>query len=96
MKLSTHAPVHAVLAAITLLPGGVHAVGELCDEGDWGCGGGSGTTPYWSQTCAPSNCCCAQDPYFVLRAALALTLKVKQRVVDHAWENVHATMLGLM
>jgi len=32
--------------------------------------------------------------HFVLRAAL--TLKVKQRVVDHAWENVHATMLGLM
>ena len=64
MKLSIHS--HAVLAAITLLPEEVvHAINTTrCDEGDWGCGGGTDTgAPYWNQTCAPSNCCCAEDPF---------------------------------
>lgn len=64
MKLSIHAPVHAALAAITLLPEGVHAIDTTrCDEGDWGCGRGTGTAPYWNETCVSSDCCCAEDPF---------------------------------
>ena len=59
------APLVALAAGvgISTLPVPVHAGDRKCTRGDYGCGKGKGTAPYWTQTCAASKCCCKSESY---------------------------------
>lgn len=69
LPVTVHAkkfPLVALLAAgvgISTLPVPVHAGDSKCTRGDYGCGKGIGTEPYWTESCAASRCCCKREDY---------------------------------
>ena len=48
---------------ISTLPEPVHAGDNKCTRGDYGCGQGIGTRPYWTESCSASQCCCVQTDF---------------------------------